>query len=228
MIADVPNFSLAVQEDALTTDIKSEITFETYKDGDPNKTNDIGGYFSIRKTTDPWIGKTQVYNYRATSKFFIKGDSLLYYLLCGMLDIRQSYLNNDIGSFGSSSEEKEPGDYVNALTSTGFQYDENAQRWDVGINLGALTGISQLDTIEASIYAGTVGGKTYLTRLYAELSIKLGITLGVKADIKLQSIDPSKTDWDSSIQTAFNKINSYVYPSGKSVLDQLNYYVYKI
>ncbi len=228
VIEDVPNFSLLVQEHALTTDIKSEITFETYKDGDPNKTNDIGGYFSIRKTTDPWIGKTQVYNYRATSKFFVKGDNLLYYLLNGMLDIRASYIESDIGSFGSSSEEKEPGDYVHALTSTGFKYDENAKRWDVGINLGALTGISQLDTIEASIYAGTVNGKTYLTRLYAELSVKLGITLGVKADIKVQNIDPSKTDWDSSIQTAFNKINSYVYPSGKSVLDKLSSYVYKI
>ncbi len=228
VIEDVPNFSLAVQEHALTTDIKSEITFETYKDGDPHKTNDIGGYFSIRKTTDPWIGKTQVYNYRSTSKNFIKGDSLLYYLLCGMLDIRQSYLDSDIGSFGSSSEEKEPGNYVEALTDTGFQYDANAKRWDVGINLGALTGISQLDTLEASIYASEVGGKTYLTRLYAELGVKLGISLGVKADIQVQNINPSATDWASSIQTSFNKINSDVYPSGKEVLDQLAYYVYKI
>ena len=224
VIEDVPNFSVFVQDSLLTTDIKSELTFETYKDGDPNKTNDVGGYFTIRKTTDPWIGYTKIHTYRSTSKNFIKADNLLYYLLNGMLDIKKSYITGDLGGFDQQGEEKKPGDYPNALTSTGFKYSESAKRWDIGLNLKAITGISQLNTLEASIYASEVGGVTYLTRLYANLDIDLKIHLGVKADIRVLDIDPSKTDWDSSIKTAFNKINSYVFPSGKNMLDKLDCY----
>ncbi len=228
VIEKVPNFSIAVQEHLLSTKIKSEMTFETYAENDPNKTNDVGGYFSIRKTTDPLIGKTDVYNYRSTSANFIKGNSLIYYLLNGMLDVRKSYISENIDSVEEAPAEKEPGDYTNVFTETGFQYDSSNRSWTLGINLGDLIGIEQLSAIEAEIYTSTVGGKTYLSELKAKLVIDIGLKINAKVDLKLNDIDPSKTDWSSSIQTAFNKINSYVYPSGVNILDKLDNYHYTI
>ena len=228
VIENVPNFSIAVQDHLLSTKIKSEMTFETYDANDPHKTNDVGGYFSIRKTTDPLIGKTDVYNYRSTSANFIKGNSLIYYLLNGMLDVKESYISENVDSVDETSVEKEPGAYTNVFTETGFQYNSDNKSWKLGINLGDLINIKQLSAIEAEIYTSTVGGKTYLSELKASLVIDIGLKISANVDLKLNDIDPSVTDWSHDIQVAFNKINSYVYPSGVDVLDKLTYYQYKI
>lgn len=224
VIDKVPNFSLIVQEHALSTKIKSEMTFETYPSGDPHKTNDIGGYFTIKKTTDPLLGSNSYYYYRSTSDNFIVADNLVYYLACGLLDIRSSYIEDSIGTIGSNNSEQKPaGDYTNLFTSTGFVYYPEQKRWDIGINLGAVTGVDALDTLEVSLYGTEVGGKGYFSKLDAQLGIQFSlIHLNAKAHIELKDINPNATDWSSSIQSAFNAVNGYSIPA--SYLNQLGYY----
>lgn len=226
-IDSVPNFSVLVQEHLLSTKIKSELTFETYPSGDPHKTNDIGGYFTIKKTTDPLLGSNSYYYYRSTSKNFIVADNLIYYLACGLVDIKSSYITDSIGSIGSSdSEEKVPGDYPNVFTSTGFVYDESATKWDIGINLGAL--LSKEDVfpqgLELSLYGSEIGGVGYFTKLEVETYISFSIlkNMHITATIELKNIDPDATDWSNTIQSKFNAVNGYNIPS--SYLDKLSYY----
>ena len=224
VIEKVPNFSIIVQEHLLSCKLKSELTFETYPSGDPHKTNDIGGYFTIKKTADPLLGSNKYYYYRSTSDNFIVGDNLVYYLACGLLDIRSSYISDSIGTLGTSSSEQKPaGDYTNMFTDTGFVYDANACRWDIGINIGAVAGVDALDTLEISLYGGQVNGVGYFTKLDAQLGVQFSlIHLNVKAHIELKDIDPNVTDWSSSIQSAFNAVNGYNIPS--SYLNQLKAY----
>ena len=200
------------------------MTFETYPSGDPHKTNDIGGYFTIKKTADPLIGSNKYYYYRSTSDNFIIGDNLVYYLACGLLDIRSSYISDSIGTLGTNSSEQKPaGDYTRLFTDTGFVYYPEQKRWDIGINLGAVTGVDALDTLEMSLYGEEVNGKGYFSKLDAQLGIQFSlIHLNVKAHIELKDIDPNATDWSSAIQSAFNAVNGYNVPS--SYLNQLKAY----
>ena len=224
VIEKVPNFSIVVQEHLLSCKLKSEMTFETYPSGDPHKTNDIGGYFTIKKTADPLIGSNKYYYYRSTSDNFIIGDNLVYYLACGLLDIRSSYISDSIGTLGTNSSEQKPaGDYTRLFTDTGFVYYPEQKRWDIGINLGAVTGVDALDTLEVSLYGEEVNGKGYFSKLDAQLGIQFSlIHLNVKAHIELKDIDPNATDWSSAIQSAFNAVNGYNVPS--SYLNQLKAY----
>lgn len=192
-----------------TTSIKSEFTFETYPDGDENKTNDIGGYFHFKTTTVTWFSKN-IKHYKTTSTNLLDSDNIMVYLLQDFLLIRPSIMEQ-IGSIDSSdsAEEKEAGDFTNLFTDTGFKYNEANSRWDVGINLNEITGISALRELELSIY-----GSRYenLSKLSANLNVKASlVTIKIGADIALENPNPNILDWSNTIQNKFEAINSITF-----------------
>ena len=190
----------------VTSYMKSEFTFETYSDDDINKENGVGGYFDIKTTKKSW-GVVSVKHYRATSAEFIKDENLMTYLLNDLLFIRD--LTTDaIGaiSLNSNNEEKEAGNFTNALTDTGFNYNEASNKWTIGLNLNELIGIDALKTIEATIY-----GSEYenLKKLDVKLNIQaLFVSLDVNATITLDDPNPSIKDWSDDIEAKFQAIRS--------------------
>lgn len=210
----------------MTRSAYSEFTFRTYPDNDPNKTNDIGGYFDIKRThVDKNVlfwkpDTTTIYHYRSTSRNFV--DNILTYLVVDLLDIKQSYVDliGDI-ALSNSDEQKPATDFTNLFTSTGFQYNTSAKKWNIGLNLNEVTGIDALKELEVEITGQTVGDKSYLNRLVADLRIRASLAeVNIHADVKLVNIDPSATNWSNEIQAAFDKIvNHYFNPA---VLDNPN------
>ena len=215
----------------LNRSAKSEFTFRTYPDNDPNKTNDIGGYFDIKRThVDKNIlvwkpDTTTVYHYRSTSKNFI--NNILTYLLADLLDVRQSIVDKigDI-SLENSQEQKPATDFTNLFTDTGFQYNESTKKWNIGLNLNEVTGIDALRELEIELSGQTVNDTGYLHKLKATLNIKASfVDIVLKADIELKNVDPSVTDWSSSIQSAYTAIVDHYFPA--SILDKpTQYYSY--
>ncbi len=218
-----------------TKDVKSELTFETYKTGDPNKTNDIGGYFDIKRSithtetytdwTFPFVHTRDAYkyvHYRCTSDYFL--DNIIFYLLGGFMGIKKDTVDS-IGNLalGNDSEEKAPGEYTNVFTSTGFQYDEATTTWNVGINIGALTGIEALQSIEATIVGKEVDGKGYFHNLDGTLNIQASLaSIVIGFDLTLDNIDPSKTDWSQDIADAFAGIRGVSFSSNDGWGSYLN------
>lgn len=209
-----------------TTNAKAEFTFQTYADNDPHKTNDIGGYFDIKKTiTTGWTSLTRhtdILHYRSTSKNFL--DHIMTYLLVDLLDVK-SNLVSSIENISLNRTEEEPAatDFTNLFTSTGFKYDEGKNEWNVGLNLNEVTGIKELQELEATITGTTVNGKGYLTELYANLTV--ATVVSIIATINLVNPNPSVTDWSSNIQTSFNNIVNVSFSN--SVLDDPNTYLKK-
>ena len=255
--ADIPKIlslaSALIQEDygwfSGIDGVHSELTFETYADDDPNKKpgNDIGGYFNIRrdainKKTEvigyhsgifgiqlPTYGTAQYdnyYCYRATSDHFM--DDIIFYLLRGFLGLKQNIVDS-VGSLALSNdaEEKPAGDYTNLFTSTGFQYNESTKTWNVGINIGAVTGVEALQSIEATIVGTEVGGKGYFTNLKGTLNIQASLaTITVGFDLSLIDIDPVAEDWDEATQNTFVSIAHY--NIANSYLNSRTAYEYQI
>ena len=197
----------------VTRSLKSEFTFETYPDGDPNKTDGVGGYFHFKTTKV--VGKiftttTEIKHYKTTSKNLLEGNNIVTYLLNDFLLIRSTYTSSLTDISIESEEQKPAGDFTNTFTSTGFNYDESKRRWDIGINLNELTGISALKTLEVKLY-GSAAEK--FTRLWVELNVANLLT--VEATINLEDTPTSTTDWSSSVQSAFTAINGVDFPADK-------------
>ena len=196
-----------------TESIKSEFTFETYNENDPNRLDGVGGYFHFKTIKETWF-TTDVRHYKTTSKNLLEEDNILEYLMCDFLLVRKDLLSS-IGTLSLSNdvEEKEPGKFTNLFTDTGFKYTESSKKWDVGINLNEITGIDALQDLELSIY-----GSQYenLSKLVAKLNVKASIvTIHIGATITLENPDPTVTDWSTGIQNAFNAINGVAFPEAK-------------
>ena len=197
----------------VTRSLKSEFTFETYPDGDPNKTDGVGGYFHFKTTKV--VGKifttsTEIKHYKTTSKNLLEGNNIVTYLLNDFLLIRSTYTSSLTNISMESEEQKPAGDFTNTFTSTGFNYDESKRRWDIGVNLNELTGISALKTLEVKLY-GSAAEK--FTSLWVELNVANLLT--VEATINLEDTPTSTTDWSSSVQSAFTAINNVDFPANK-------------
>lgn len=203
-----------------TTSIKSEFTFETYPDGDPNKEDGVGGYFHIKTTKETWFS-TDIKHFKSTSKNFIQSDNIMVYLLNDLLLVRES-ISEQLGNLSLESEEyKEPGDFTNLFTDTGFKYTESQKRWDVGINLNEITGIDALRELELSVY-GT--SDEMLSKIGVKANIKASlVTIKITGTFNLETPNPSITDWSNSIQSAFNTINNVNFPENK--LNNPNAYI---
>ena len=127
-----------------------------------------------------------------------------------------SGLNNI--TFSNSNSEKDPGDFTNTFTSTGYEFDENTCRWDIGLNLNELTGISALKDLEVKIYGGN---NEKFTKLWLDLNI--ANILDVEATIKLEDVGSSVTTWSNDIESSFTSINNISFPESK--LNQPNEYI---
>ena len=218
VIEDAKISSIAQDYNFLTAEsIKSEFTFETYPDGDPNREDGVGGYFHFKISEKRnWLGgnKTDIKHYKTTSKNLLESDNILEYLLRDFLNVRKMYLNMIGGIDLSSGEEKDAGDFTNTFTDTGFKYTESEKKWSVGINLNELIGIDALKELDINIY-GNADEK--FSRLKGRLYIKAIslIKLGIDFDIKLEDAASSVSDWSSSIQSKFSAINNVVFPEAK-------------
>ena len=189
------------------SDITSELVFETYPDGDPNKTNKVGGYFMIKKTIDPRIGKDRYVYYKSTSKNFV--DNILKYLLVGVLDLGDTIVNSigdiDLGS-SNSSKEKEPGKYTALLPEDGFSYNGNETNpeWNIVLELGKALNIDAIETANVKI----TGANGYLAQLVAKLTVKASfVSLNINLTASLNNPNPNVNTFPTDVQTSFNEIH---------------------
>ena len=200
--------------DLFTKSVQSEFTFETYKDGDPNKEDGVGGYFHIKTTVTKSItGRKEIKHYKTTSKNLIKSENIMAYLLNDLLLIKESVTE----SFGNLSldkdEEQAAGDFTNLFTDTAYSYNANKKQWNIGINLNEITGIDALRELELSI---TGRNDETLSKLVASLNIKASlVTIELGATINLDPLDSTITNWSNSIENAFNTINNVNFPESK-------------
>ena len=198
----------------VTKEFTSEFTFETYPDGDPNKQDGVGGYFhfkTYRRNTALWSTDHIYRHYKTTGQNLLEGNNMLKYLLQDFLCIGEGTMEK-IGniSFKNEQEERDAGDFTNTFTSTGYKYNESANRWDIGLNLNELTGISALKNLELKLYGGN---NEKFTGLWAKLNV--ANILDVTASISLEETDSSITDWSSSLQSSFSAINDVNFPVDK-------------
>ena len=217
----IPNAKLlnllgsAVQDYGVTAQsVKSEFTFESYDENDPNREDGVGGYFHI-KTTETKIltGRKVIKHYKTTSKNLIKSENIMAYLLNDLLLIKTS-VTDMIGDVSTDKDEYAPaGDFTNLFTSTGYSYNGSKNQWKVGINLNEITGIDALRELEL-----TINGRDdeTLASLDASLNIKASlVTISLGATMTLDRLDPTITNWSNSVESAFNTINNVNFPLSK-------------
>ena len=215
---DDAKISFAVQKynDITTKSLKSEFTFETYPDEDPNREDGVGGYFHFKVTDTRRLSGDKVYHYKTTSKNLLDSENIIKYLLSDFLYMRDWIIDTIGGVNLSSDEEKAAGDFTNTFTDTGFKYSANEMKWSVGINLDVLTGFDALKDLEVNIYGNS---QEKFSRLTGDLKIEamklgsLSTKIGIGFDVSLENTNSSVTDWSSSIQSKFNKINSVSFSS---------------
>lgn len=211
-------FSKAIQDVPVLTDrVVSEFTFETYGDNDPNKEDGVGGYFHFKTRCYKKISGrlAQTRHYVTTSKNLLEGNNLLTYLLQDFLLIQDGIVSKigDI-SLDNSSEEKPAGNFTNLFTDTGYQYDANNKKWNIGINLNEITGVDALKDLELTLYGSN---NERLSGLDVNLNIQASIAkISISAKLTLDTGSANQTDWSSSIQNSFATINNV------SVGDKLN------
>lgn len=217
VIGDAKIFA-AVQKynDITTKALKSEFTFETYADDDPNREDGVGGYFDFRITDVRRLSATRYYQWRTTSKNLLEPSNLVQYLLGNMLYI-DDWIPEKIGGISLTSDEQKPAeDFTKTFTSTGFNYNESQKKWSIGLNLDVLTGVDALKDLEINIYGNSADK---LGRLQGRLNIEalkigsLQIVIGIQFDFKLENVSTSITDWSNSIQNTFNSIRNRSFSS---------------
>ena len=214
IIPDAKLMSVAQDIPLLSPGVKSEFTFETYPENDPNREDGVGGYFHIKTTADKLLSSNkEIKHYKTTSKNLIKSENIMTYLLNDLLLLKES-ITDLIGNVSTDKDEYAPaGDFTNLFTDTGYSYNESKKQWKVGINLNEITGIDALRELEL-----TINGRNdeTLASLVADLNIKASlVTISLGATINLDPLDPTITNWSNSIESAFNTINNVDFPESK-------------
>ena len=209
-------FAVQKYNDITTKALKSEFTFETYPEGDPNREDGVGGYFHFKITDTRRLSGDHIYHYKTTSKNLLQSENIIKYLLSDFLYMRDWIIDAIGGVNLSSEEEKAAGDFTNTFTDTGFKYSESEKKWSVGINLDELTGVDALKDLEVNIYHNN---KEKFSRLSGNLAIEamklgsLSTKIGIGFDITLEDTNSNISDWSSSLQSKFNTINNVSFSS---------------
>ena len=209
-------FAIQKYNDITTKGLKSEFTFETYPEGDPNREDGVGGYFHFKVTETKRLSGDHIYHYKTTSKNLLESENIIKYLLADFLYMRDWIIDTIGGVNLSSEEEKAAGDFTNTFTDTGYKYSANEKKWSVGVNLDELTGIDALKDLEVNIYGNNQEKFSRLTGKLQIEAMKLGslsTKIGIGFDVSLENTDSSISDWSSSIQSKFNTINSVSFSS---------------
>ena len=219
----IPLIVYASEDHTLLSDktMSGEFSFETYEDSD----DEVGGIFNIKRTVkDPdsefvwdWFNSytryfdaMTYYHYQCDSKNFL--DNIAYYLLGGLIGIRQNLCDSIVNSASeSSSSETAAADFTQAFTSTGFKANGNTIQ--LGLNLDVLTGVKALREAEITLSGTTIAtGKEdetmdVLNKLSATLRIHYGVDINISfsASMKDCAVDPevSLSKWNTNAQANF-------------------------
>ncbi len=210
--------SIIAQRYGLTTaSLKSELTFETYSEDDPNREDGVGGYFHFKTTETKTIsGRQVIEHYKTTSKNLLQSENIVKYLLRDMLYMRDKIVDAIGGIDLSSDEQKPASDYTNTFTSTGYSYNDSQKKWSIGLNLDVLTGVDALKELEIDIYGNN---NEKFSKLAGSLNIQafklgsLSSKISVGFSVTLEDVNESVRDWSSSIQSKFDKINNVQFSS---------------
>ena len=226
VLPDVPTVIIASENSTGVQNMKSELTFKTYDENDPNREDGVGGYFDIKRTVDRKIllwESQLIYHYRTTSKNFL--DNIIAYLLGDLLGFKKSVVDL-IGNIGGSDEEKAAGNFAKTFTSTGYKYsvsgsgENTVQKFQIGLNLDVLTGIDALKTVEVTLASKRVNGSDYLSSLDAALKIHALVDINLNAALKVTNLGTNES-WDNVkfngtyVNTIFNSITQTSFPSSK-------------
>ncbi|MBQ6920684.1 MAG: hypothetical protein IJQ72_02140 [Bacilli bacterium] len=236
-IDEIPTIIAITVDDALgTKKTGAEFSFETYDDD--NNDNKVGGIFNIRRffksddSETKWISLFKwethyyhvrdYYHYRCDSQNFL--DNIAQYLITGLIGIKPSiYLDALNEENSDSSEYKEPGNFTNTFTSTGFQsYKQNGNDViKVGLNLNELTGINALKEVEATItsqhidYQGSSEGMDVIGSLHATMRINFAtifnINITLDAAVKEAVVPQAQalTRWNAKASEGFADITTH-------------------
>ena len=209
-------FAVQKYNDITTKSLKSEFTFETYSEDDPNRQDGVGGYFHFKITEGRRLSSDRIYHYKTTSKNLLQSENIIKYLLSDFLYMRDWIIDAIGGVNLNSDEERAAGDFTNTFTSTGYKYAANENKWSIGINLDVITGITALKDLEINIYGNS---QEKFSRLSGDLKIEamklgsLSTKIGIGFDVTLENTDSSVTDWNNTLQSKFEKINSVSFSS---------------
>ena len=178
------------------SDTNTEFVFEPDSDVSGN---DVGGYFHILRKK----GSDRDY-WKSTSKNFIDGNNLARYLIVDILGINNT-LYNLFMKDDTSSKEKTAPEFENCLSE--FKYSSDQLKWDLGLNIAALTGMDFLGTADLDIYGAEVNGKEYLSKVVA--TMKIFSIVNINATITLENAGSTAANW-GTIQSKYqNVINTY-------------------
>lgn len=234
-IDEIPTIIAITVDDAFgVKKMGAEFSFETYDDDSDNK---VGGVFNIRRffksedTETVHVGFLKWekhyfhvrdnYHYRCDSTNFL--DNIAQYLITGLVGIKPSiYLDALNKENSGSSEYKEPGNFTNTFTSTGFKsYKQNDNDViQLGLNLNELTGINALKEVEATItsqhidYPGSSKGIDVIGSLHATLRVNfatifnINITLDAAVAEAVISQAQALTRWNDKASEGFMDITT--------------------
>jgi len=232
-----------------------EFSFETFND---DVHNDVAGMFNIRRSLDDdgteveptWKWPFYInheytdhkfYHYRSDSANFM--DDIVNYLMGGVIGLNSTAMNTIVGSSSSSSSsEKDPGNFTNTFTDTGFALTEKGSGMSkvytikLGLNLNELTGISALKELEATIdskrIAYTHNGKNSTLDILGSLSATLRINFLVDVNLRFNaSVEEAQFDpaaalsrWNTLGQPGLTDLSGNVNGIAISATENSQYY----
>ena len=203
-----------ITNDSVSCTTKSELIFEP----DPSASgNDIGGYFHILRTekhTSIFNRKTEKYYYRSSSKNFVDSEhhaaNLLRYLLTDFLNVYETEVGWIVDAIEDGNNDESNINYEQLLTGDKFKYTSSNgglnHKWNIGIDLKALTGVSALGALNITLNAQQANSeaKGYLSSLHADM--KIASIFSISADITLANSGSTAQTWTSANESAYQAI----------------------
>ncbi len=183
-----------------------------YDDIDPNTGKayeDNSGYlyltYNVSKTYGQQSGGTYG-AYRYHSSYFLKdgsldSDHLQHFIFKDILGMNDT-VYNQIASSDSSDTAGKAVDYESVITQ--FAYTENDRKWNIGVNLGTLTNMSQLKTFNVTLYSAQSSANEN-RYIFSQLDLNLEVSLLITIDVTgtLKNVDLDQADNWSSVNSTY-------------------------